>query len=154
MEDREEMNHKIMPTTYFWILLLLSVGSHFIFPVRTVIKSPFTYFGTILIGIGIVLNIWTDILFKKLNTTVKPHEYPTTLITSGPFSITRHPMYLGMAGALLGLSVLLGSLITFISPILFVSLMELLFIPLEEENLEKIFNLDYLEYKKKVRRWI
>jgi protein-S-isoprenylcysteine O-methyltransferase Ste14 len=106
----------------------------------------------ILIIIGIVLNIWTDLLFTNLNTTVKPHEDPTTLITSGSFSISRHPMYLGMAGALLGLSVLLGSLITFVSPILFVSLMELRFIPLEEKNMERIFGVDYLEYERKVRR--
>jgi len=29
-----------------------------------------------------------------------------------------------------------------------------LFIPLEEENMEKTFGKEYLKYKSKVRRWI
>ena len=39
-------------------------------------------------------------------------------------------------------------------PVLFMILMELIFIPLEEKNLEKEFKKKYMDYKKKVRRWI
>jgi protein-S-isoprenylcysteine O-methyltransferase Ste14 len=35
-----------------------------------------------------------------------------------------------------------------------VILMELLFIPFEEKNLDRIFSLEYSDYKKNVRRWI
>ena len=63
-------------------------------------------------------------------------------------------MYLGMLSILLGSSVLAGSLIAFIFPLLYIILMEILFIPMEEENLEKAFSNVYLEYKRKVRRWI
>jgi protein-S-isoprenylcysteine O-methyltransferase Ste14 len=49
---------------------------------------------------------------------------------------------------------ILGSLITLIFPVLFIIISELLFIPFEEENLEKLFGKKYSEYKKKKRRWI
>ncbi|MDD5173200.1 MAG: methyltransferase, partial [Patescibacteria group bacterium] len=70
------------------------------------------------------MNIWTDNIFKKGKTTVKPHEKPSTLIVSGPFRLSRHPMYLGMAAILFGVSILLGSLTLFIFPIIFGILMQ------------------------------
>jgi protein-S-isoprenylcysteine O-methyltransferase Ste14 len=100
------------------------------------------------------MNLWADALFKKRNTSVKPHELPNSLEVSGPFRISRHPMYLGMAAILVGLAVLLGSLITFAVPVLFILVMELLFIPMEDRNLEQAFGAEYQAYKKRVRRWI
>ena len=107
-----------------------------------------------MVAFGVVLNIWTDAIFKKRDTTVKPHEIPTALEISGPFQMSRHPMYLGMVAILLGVAVLLGSLVTLFFPVIFIVLMEMFFIPLEEQNLEKTFGKKYLDYKKKVRRWI
>jgi len=146
-----KMKTKIMPPTYFMILLVLSIGLHFVFPIEKVVYQPYTYLGIVLIIFGAVLNIWADALFKKSKTPVKPHETPISLETTGPFRISRHPMYLGMTAVLLGVAIFLGSLVTFMFPIIFVVLMEAVFIPLEEKNLEKAFGRKYLDYKKKVR---
>ena len=119
-----------------------------------VVPGPFNYLGFILVVVGAGLNIWADALLKKEKTTVKPHEMPTTLLVSGPFKVSRHPMYLGMFIILLGLSLYLGSLITLVCPILFFFLMERLFIPVEEKNLEMSFGAEYHKYRAKVHRWI
>jgi protein-S-isoprenylcysteine O-methyltransferase Ste14 len=108
----------------------------------------------LLILFGTIINIWTDNLFKKAGTTVKPTLLPKYFITKGPFKISRHPMYLGMVAVLFGEAMILGTFITFIFPIIFIILMEILFIPIEEENLQKKFGNKYLDYKNKVRRWI
>jgi protein-S-isoprenylcysteine O-methyltransferase Ste14 len=148
------MERRIMPTTYFIILLLLSIGFHLVFPLFKFIFSPYNYLGFGLIIFGIIINLWTDSLFKKKQTTVKPYEMPNFFVTSGPFKLSRHPMYLGMMSILLGVAIFLGSLITFAFPIIFIIIMEKLFIPLEEKNLEKKFCNQYIDYKKRVRRWI
>ena len=148
------MKSKFLPPTYFFILLFLSIGLHFVFPIKKVIFPPHTYLGFIFIAFGVVLNIWADFLLKGKKTTVKPYENPKQLITSGPFHISRNPQYLGFAVILLGIAINHGTLITFVSPIAFVILMELLFIPFEEKNLERIFRKSYINYKKRVRRWI
>jgi len=148
------MNKKIMPPTYFIVLLFSSIGLHFLFPVMRLISLPYNYLGILIIIFGIILNLWTDSLFKKRQTTVKPHEMPNFFISSGPFRISRHPMYLGMTLILLGVAVFFGSLISFVFPIIFVMIMEKLFIPMEEKNLEKEFGDKYIAYKKRVRKWI
>ena len=145
---------KILPPTYFYLLMILSIVLHFLLSIILIIKPPFSYFGIIPIIIGIYLNIWADKLFKIKNTTVKPYEKPSQLITEGPFKISRHPMYLGMFLILLGIAIVLGSIITFIFPIIFILLMEIFFIPFEENNLTNIYGQNYIKYKKRVRRWI
>lgn len=149
-----EVAQKIMPTTYFIAMLVLSIVLHFIYPIKKVLYPPFTYTGFLLILFGAAINLWTDWLFKRHETPVKPYLEPESLITSGPFRISRHPMYLGMTSVLLGVTLVHGTVVTFPFPIFYVVLMEVLFIPFEEENLVKIFGKEYLDYKHKVRRWI
>ena len=149
------MNTKLLPPTVFYALLILSIASHFLVPTVTLIRPPYSYLlGVPLILVGAGLTIWADALFKKRNTPVKPMDLPVSFVTDGPFRITRHPMYLGMAAILLGVAIVLGSILPFVFPILFVALMERLFITLEEANLERAFGEDYRAYKQRVRRWI
>jgi len=144
----------IMPPTYFMILLIISIALHFIFPIKRIIPFPYNHFGWILIAIGITLNIWADRIFKDIKTTIKPNEMPSKFVDYGPFKLSRHPVYLGMLMILLGVFAVAGTLITLLPAIAFVIIIEMLFIPLEERNMQKKFKKKYAEYKKKVRRWI
>jgi len=148
------VNVKLLPPTVFYALLLVSIASHFAVPIITLIRPPYSFLGVPIIIFGAGLNLWADSLFKKRNTPVKPTEMPVSFVTNGPFRISRHPMYLGMAAILLGVAVVLGSILPLAFPILFLALMERLFIPREEANLERAFGDDYRAYKKRVRRWI
>jgi len=139
---------------YFLILLVLSVLLHFLFPVPAFLSPPFTYTGFLIIGFGLVLVFWSRSLFLKNGTTMQPSEEPTSFMTSGPFRLSRNPVYLGMASVLLGVAVVQGTLIAFAFPVIFVTLIEFLIIPGEERMLEKIFGERYRVYKKSVRRWI
>ena len=105
-------------------------------------------------AIGFILNIWADNLFKKWETTVKPFQKSSKLVTKGPFSISRHPMYLGMVLGLLGLNILLGSISPFIVVFLFAAALERQFIRFEEKSMMEAFGEEYSLYKSNVRRWI
>jgi len=145
---------KLIPPFYFFALLLLSVGLGIYLPVLKLVPYPFSLCGIAPIVIGVVLNLWADSLFKKNNTTVKPHLKPSTLMTTGVFRISRNPMYLGMVVILLGVSICVGSITAFISPVLFFLISECQFIPWEERVMEDIFGQSYLDYKRRVRRWV
>jgi len=134
--------------------LVLLVGVNFILPAGRIIHSPYNWSGIFFVVFGIVINIWADNIFKKQQTTVKPDKEPTCLVNSGPFSFSRHPMYLGMELILLGSWIVSGSLISLIFPVIFPALIQKKFILEEEKNMESIFGDKYLYYKRKVRRWI
>ncbi len=104
--------------------------------------------------IGIVLNALADQTFKKHETTVKPFEESTALVTGGVFNISRNPMYLGMTLILLGTGVLLGSVIPFAIVPVFAVLLDRIFIVEEEKMLEDTFGDQFRQYRNQVRRWI
>jgi len=144
----------ILPPTYLLISIFLMLILFFIFPGVMLIPSPWNFLGLIPLGFGLWINMIADRAFRKAKTTVKPFEEPAALITDGAFAICRHPMYLGFVAILIGVALLFRALTPFLIVIIFAVLMDQLFIRVEEGNLESKFGQSWLEYKKKVRRWI
>ncbi len=140
--------------SYFLLLLVISVLVNWLFPYPMLFSAPITYIGFIFIIFGISVCCWVRSRFLKIRTTLSPFETPRVLVTTGPFRISRNPVYLGMASILFGSALFMGSGITFISPLLFMVIIQILFIPVEEEKLERVFGDQYREYKRTVRTWI
>tara|TARA_Y100000746_G_scaffold213182_1_gene205536 strand:- start:4989 stop:5423 length:435 start_codon:yes stop_codon:yes gene_type:complete len=95
--------------------------------------------------------------FKELNnneTTYIPDGDPEKLVTSGPFSISRNPIYLGMAGTLLAIAFLLQSLSALLIPILFISIIQNTWIPHEEKKLAEVFGEEWKIYSAKTKQWL
>ena len=93
------------------------------------------------------------IFFLSKNTLVliKP---ASSLQTSNIYSISRNPMYVALAIIYLGITCLIGNwwnVILF--PLLFILVQEYI-IKWEEKYLERAFGIEYLNYKKRVRRWL
>ena len=63
-------------------------------------------------------------------------------------------MYFGVTIVLVGVAVYLGNILVFLSPLIFFFIMNSVYVPFEEKLMQKIFGKQYLNYKKKVRRWI
>jgi protein-S-isoprenylcysteine O-methyltransferase Ste14 len=144
----------ILPPTFFWMATIVSLLLHLFLPILIFIRYPWTLLGFVLIIFGAVLNIWADQIFKRRKTTVKPFEQPAVLVTDGPFAWSRHPMYLGMVAIVFGISIICGSLSSFIGPILFWVIVRIRFIPAEEKSLAEVFGEEYDAYKKKIRSWM
>lgn len=148
------MERKIMPTTWFLCFLALIILLNFLIGEKKVIPFPYNQFGWIPVILGIVLNLWTDNLFKKHQTTVKPYLKPSCFIIKGPFCISRNPMYLGMLFILAGTAILLKSVFLLLPSLLFVFVMDRFYIRKEELHLTEQVGEDFLKYKRNVRRWL
>ncbi len=145
---------RIIPPVYFLGALLLMVGLHYVLPLTEWIRDFIRYSGITLIAIGVAMAVWGSRAFAKAGTPVKPFETTTTLVTHGLYRFTRNPMYLGMVLVMLGTGFLLGSLTPLLVIPIFMWLINSVFIKAEEDMLEELFGEEYLEYKKKVGRWI
>jgi protein-S-isoprenylcysteine O-methyltransferase Ste14 len=144
----------ILPPTCVLIALIGMFILHFTFPVSQIVPLPWNLLGLIPLVAGIFLNVLADRLFHQVGTTVKPFQESSALITQGVFHISRHPMYLGFVLILVGVAILLGSLISWIIVPVFIVLMEIIYIRVEERMLAEKFGPAWMEYKKKVRRWL
>jgi protein-S-isoprenylcysteine O-methyltransferase Ste14 len=76
------------------------------------------------------------------------------LLTTGPFRVSRNPMYLGMAAALLGVAVTLGSATPFLVAPVFGVLLARRFIRPEEAALASRFGAAWTAYARRTRRWL
>jgi protein-S-isoprenylcysteine O-methyltransferase Ste14 len=85
---------------------------------------------------------------------VKPFQESSYLVTTGAYRICRHPMYLGFALILVGLSTLMGSVTPFLVVPPFIALIETTFVRVEEEMRAATFGDAWRGYKARVRRWI
>jgi protein-S-isoprenylcysteine O-methyltransferase Ste14 len=148
-------SHSIVARTLeISILIGLPILLHFVVPVMILIPRPFTYLGVVLMILALILTTRASTLFRKTGNSFGLEEGGSVLITSGPFRFSRNPIYLSMLFWLTGLAVLLGSLISFLFPLLLFLLANFLIIPREEKDLENKLGEQYLEYRRRVRRWI
>ena len=150
---QEQSHPKILPPHVAIVSLILVIFLHYSFPTPWISK-PFNYFGILFFAAGILILFWSFGLFKKKETPILPGKKPTALVIEGPYKFTRNPMYLGVTTALLGIALYLGDILAFMSPTFFFMFVSIRFIPREEKLMLKLFGKRYLDYKKKVRRWI
>ena len=133
-----------------FVLIALAANAFVPLPVHT--SLPFAATLTGAIGFLLMLRAWW--LFRLVNTAVCPTESATTLVTHGVFAITRNPMYLGIFLMLLGLAMATGSAPFYVAAAGYGVVMDRAFCPYEERKSAAEFGDEYLDYARKVRRWL
>lgn len=100
--------------------------------------------------------IWISIAQYQMGVSWRigiDHQHKTALVTSGVFSLSRNPIFLGMICSLLGIFLVIPNTVTFtvlISGMITVSIQ----VRLEEFYLTGWHGADYKAYCARVRRWL
>ena len=110
--------------------------------------------GVLLFVGGLTLDLVAIRTLSKHNTTVMPTAGATHLVTSGPFAMSRNPIYLGNTILTTGLGVAFANPWFFVAAIAAALATNFLQIVPEEKHLEHKFGKSWRTYAKKVRRWI
>jgi protein-S-isoprenylcysteine O-methyltransferase Ste14 len=145
---------RIEPPFYLFLSLATILLLHLFLPGATAISAPWNLLGVVFLSLGIVLNLMADRSFKECETSVKPLGDTTTLVTTGAFRVSRHPMYLGFVLILLGAAVLAGSATPFLVVAMFFGFIDTVFVRFEEEKLSRTFGTTWSAYTANVRRWV
>ena len=110
--------------------------------------------GAVGIAAGAGLIVGAIALFIHRRTTIVPSAAPARLVVTGPYRLTRNPMYLGLTSLFLGLALALPSFWSLLfvpAPLL---LLQGVIIPFEEARMRATFGADYETYCRRVGRWL
>ena len=111
--------------------------------------------GLFVVVTGLGLYAWCLVFhYKSYRDAVRISFSPPHLVSTGPYRISRNPMYVAGLCTWLGWTVFYGNPAVFVILILLWSVFSFRVIPHEERLLEALFGDEYLAYKRSVRRWI
>lgn len=162
METQNLKNKKDHPGVYvpppliYVLFFLLAVFMQKHFPLPQIIISSYLHKA---IGVALILtalpfmitSLRQFYLSKNTVVTIMP---AASLQTTGIYSISRNPMYVGLALIYLALSSFIGNGWNIaLFPVL-IAVVQFYIISREEKYLTRRFGNEYLNYKRKVRRWL
>lgn len=104
--------------------------------------------------VGGVLFLWSALALHRSDTTME-HGAPTTaLVTRGPYSFSRHPIYLALVLILLALAIQAASVWFVLLTAVFWLAVQMLTVRREEAYLATEFPEQFARYRHSVRQWI
>lgn len=118
--------------------------------------------GLVLGAIALVLMIvgWAILLVcarefaRSGHGTPAPYDPPRVLVTSGMYRFSRNPMYVGVVTAIFGQALGFRSRDAAIYGVVVALMFQIAIVLYEEPRLTKVFGEAYLDYKKRVPRWV
>ncbi|UCC57264.1 MAG: isoprenylcysteine carboxylmethyltransferase family protein, partial [Gammaproteobacteria bacterium] len=151
--DRHGPGVRIHPPIIFAASILAGYGINVLWP----LAMPFGRYGkavaiallvTVLVIAGFCLRE-----FYRAKTDVRPDRPDTALITTGPYTLSRNPLYLMLIIVQLMVAAWMNMAWIALTSVASVIIMTRYAIAREERYLEQLFGQDYRDYKARVRRW-
>jgi protein-S-isoprenylcysteine O-methyltransferase Ste14 len=110
--------------------------------------------GGVLLLAGVVIAVWSQLIFRTARTTTVPGKTSSTLVTWCPYRVSRNPMYVSLAMAYLGEAGILMQAWPIACLPLTIAYLNWIVIPVEETKLKEVFGETYEQYCSQVRRWL
>ena len=110
--------------------------------------------GLAFVAIGFALAVLSVRNFRLAGTSVVPGEPSTALVVTGPYHVTRNPIYIGFVLLYFGLAVMLTSLWVLLLLIPVLVILQRGVVEREEDYLERQFGEAYRKYQARVPRWL
>jgi protein-S-isoprenylcysteine O-methyltransferase Ste14 len=109
--------------------------------------------GVVLVALALGLDLWAMATMARQRANILPHRAATALVTTGPFALSRNPIYLGNTLLLVGIGLALANL-WFLPVAGFAALaVDRLAIRREEAHLGLLFPGDWERYRERTGRW-
>lgn len=132
--------------------LLLALVGHLVLPLSLPGAWWVRGLGAVLVVAAGALALSAEREMSRAQTPVMPFQDATTLVTGGPFRLSRNPIYLAFTVATCGIALLTASWWPLILlPLALVAITGV--IRGEEQRLQRIFGEGYADYCRRTRRW-
>lgn len=146
---------RIIPPFVFLIALAAAFLLDWIVPAPVVIPDLLRWpIGILLVAAPFVLAPGIFAAFRRAGSEYDVRRVPQGLVTGGAFRFSRNPGYLAMIGFCAGVGLLADNPWVFLTLVPAILVIHYRVVLREEAVLEKQFGEVYLEYQRRVRRWI
>ncbi len=109
--------------------------------------------GTASVVAGIAIGVAALGELRRAGTHSNPYRPASTLVTRGPFRLSRNPAYVGATSIYIGIAMFARSLPAFVILPIVLALLDRLVVTPEERYLERRFGDEYSAYRQTVARW-
>lgn len=135
-----------------WLALTVKVYDT---KIAVILPQSLTIIGALFMPIGgILILICVLVFIMRGNGTPAVFDPPLEFVAVGPYAYVRNPMYIGGFILLVGFGLYQTSLSIVILALVLIVVFHFFVLLVEEPNLEQLFGKSYLDYKKKINRWL
>jgi len=152
--DRDISGVIAPPPLIFLAGLAVGFGLEALLPGSSVPDAVAWIVGGVLLLAGVALLFSFERAFHRKGTAANPWRPTTAIATEGPYRLTRNPAYLGMALVYVGIALCSEALWVLLPLPLVLAIIDRGVIAREERYLERKFGQEYVDYKRRVRRWL
>jgi protein-S-isoprenylcysteine O-methyltransferase Ste14 len=155
--DSAHTSYWAIGETVFGIPLMAGIALQIFFPIvlsKGLLRIILLFLGIILFLLGWVVISLARKELARMGQPTDPGQPTVKIVTTGVFSISRNPMYLGCSFLLLGLSFLVNSPYMLGMLLITIVVCEIVLIRPEERYLQRKFGMDYDQYSRSVGRWL
>jgi protein-S-isoprenylcysteine O-methyltransferase Ste14 len=142
------------PPLLFLGFFILAAGLHAVLPLPVPSSAVGQMAGGLSLVAGAVLGWWALLTLRRAHTSPDPGQPTAALVTTGPYSLTRNPIYLGFTLVFLGICLIAGSWWGLVLTPVLALIVTRVIIRAEEAYLQTRFTVRYRDYLTRVRRWI
>jgi protein-S-isoprenylcysteine O-methyltransferase Ste14 len=144
----------IWPPVLCAVTVGLGGALHLLVPVRLLPTLPSRIAGAALICLAAGFALWAERVMHAVGTNVRPDRPTTAIVSTGPYRVSRNPMYVSLCALQVGIALLIDGLmpLLFLLPLAFT--LHFGVIRREERYLEAKFGADYVAFRSRVRRWL
>jgi protein-S-isoprenylcysteine O-methyltransferase Ste14 len=142
------------PPVIYLVSILLGVGACSLWRVQVIPPTVSVPLGVLFACIAALLFVLSIRELRRAGTPIPTNQPTTALVTSGPYRLSRNPIYLAFTFLQLGVGLWMNCLwiIVLLAPT--IALMTWGVIMREERYLTQKFGAEYLNYKKSAGRWL
>jgi protein-S-isoprenylcysteine O-methyltransferase Ste14 len=129
---------KLLPPIWALAYLLITATASYLLGWPLIPGLPVAWLSIVQMMVGTVLAVAAVMLFRREGTELNPTSAANRkLVTSGPFRLTRNPMYLGLVMVTLSAAFWVGAWPMFVPPIAIFATANWIHIPFEEEKMRR-----------------
>lgn len=155
MNNQQDSAHILAPPPVFFIIPLIAGAiMEYFFPTSIIPGIPAIIIGMLFSLTSLPFMILSLREFYKVKTAFDARRTTTALVSKSVYKISRNPAYLSLVLFYIGLSFLINSIWILVLVTAVIYSLKKFCIEREENYLESKFGGEYLQYKKRVRRWL